>query len=364
MTLVSHGLRNIRSICSVSRNLSYLSSSLLPRTFENLQVFSTSSILCPGTQVRSFSAFSTSWNSVDQTANFEGSKHKTFISERFIFFSAATFFALGSVVATSSCDSIIREKPVEDPVVDPVLGEVILYQYDVCPFCNKVKAFLDYNKVKYRRVEVNPLFKTELNFSQYKKVPTLLINGEQLNDSTVIISELSARLENAKPKQKGLFGSSKPSKKELELAEEEELWRAWVDARLVHVITPNIYRTVSESFQAFEYITDRGNFNYFERNSARVVGALMMYVISKTTLKKRHNIEEERPALYDCLAEFAEALGQRSFMGGESKPNLADLAVFGVIRAVKGMDTFTDIMANTSVKPWYDRMDALVGETV
>lgn len=26
--------------------------------------------------------------------------------------------------------------------------EVILYQYEVCPFCCKVKAFLDYNKVK------------------------------------------------------------------------------------------------------------------------------------------------------------------------------------------------------------------------
>ena len=26
--------------------------------------------------------------------------------------------------------------------------EVILYQYEVCPFCNKVRAFLDYHKVK------------------------------------------------------------------------------------------------------------------------------------------------------------------------------------------------------------------------
>ena len=27
--------------------------------------------------------------------------------------------------------------------------EVILYQYEVCPFCCKVKAFLDYNQVKF-----------------------------------------------------------------------------------------------------------------------------------------------------------------------------------------------------------------------
>ena len=26
--------------------------------------------------------------------------------------------------------------------------ELILYQYEVCPFCNKVRAFLDYHKVR------------------------------------------------------------------------------------------------------------------------------------------------------------------------------------------------------------------------
>ncbi len=30
--------------------------------------------------------------------------------------------------------------------------EVTLYQYEVCPFCCKVKAFLDYNKVMLLQV--------------------------------------------------------------------------------------------------------------------------------------------------------------------------------------------------------------------
>ena len=36
---------------------------------------------------------------------------------------------------------------------DAALGgqRVTLYQYDVCPFCNKVKAFLDYHEVPVRR---------------------------------------------------------------------------------------------------------------------------------------------------------------------------------------------------------------------
>ena len=33
--------------------------------------------------------------------------------------------------------------------------DLVLYQYDVCPFCCKVKAFLDYYNVPYRTVEVS-----------------------------------------------------------------------------------------------------------------------------------------------------------------------------------------------------------------
>lgn len=41
--------------------------------------------------------------------------------------------------------------------------------------------------------------------------------------------------------------------------------------------------------------------------------------------------------------EWVAALGGRPFMGG-TQPDLADLAVFGVVRAVTGTDTFNDLM--------------------
>lgn len=233
----------------------------------------------------------------------------------------------------------------------PVLGEVTIYQYDVCPFCNKVRAFLDLHKIPYNIVEVNPLFKNELKWSEYKKVPVVTIGDEQLNDSSAIMLEMLNRIA---PKKAG----SKPTPAE----EEEAKWLGWVDSRFVHVITPNIYNTPAEALQAFDYITTRGNFNFFEREAARYVGAVMMYAISKFVLKKKHNIVEERPALYEAVNEFVAAVGTRDFLGGK-KPNLADTAVFGVLRAVKTMETWKDTMDNTDVKPWYSRMETLVGES-
>ena len=57
-------------------------------------------------------------------------------------------------------------------------------------------------------------------------------------------------------------------------------WREWVDERLVKVVTVNIYRNWSESFQTFDYITETGKFGVVERQAARIVGAVMMWAIA------------------------------------------------------------------------------------
>ena len=48
-------------------------------------------------------------------------------------------------------------------------------------------AFLDYHDIPYEVVEVNPLSKKEIKWSDYKKVPILTVEGEQLVDSSGFI---------------------------------------------------------------------------------------------------------------------------------------------------------------------------------
>lgn len=45
-------------------------------------------------------------------------------------------------------------------------------------------AFLDYHDIPYEVVEVNPLSKKEIKWSEYKKVPILTVDGDPLVDSS------------------------------------------------------------------------------------------------------------------------------------------------------------------------------------
>lgn len=62
--------------------------------------------------------------------------------------------------------------------------QLTLYQYKTCPFCSKVRAFLDFHALPYQVVEVNPVRRAEIKFSSYRKVPILLAQeGESLVSS-------------------------------------------------------------------------------------------------------------------------------------------------------------------------------------
>lgn len=267
--------------------------------------------------------------------------------------SAAKFLlSLGGIgVAVGGSSLLVEEVAYAKEVIKPDLvpKDVVLYQYEACPFCNKVKAFLDYYDVPYKVVEVNPFGKKEIKWSEYKKVPILVVDGEPLVDSSAIIDQMGNKLIPAK-------ASSAVSSDD-----EETKWRRWVDDHLVHMLSPNIYRNTSEALESFEYIANNGNFSFTEKYTVKYAGAAAMYFVSKK-LKKKYNITDERAALYDAAETWVDALDGRDFLGG-SKPNLADLAVFGVLRPIRYLRSGKDMVEHTRIGEWYSRMESAVGES-
>ncbi|CAN1818964.1 Prostaglandin E synthase 2 [Linum perenne] len=268
--------------------------------------------------------------------------------------------------------------------------DVVLYQYEACPFCNKVKAFLDYYSIPYKVVEVNPISKKEIKWSDYKKVPILTVDGEQLVDSSGyrLLANYPKGLMQKAPVQKL---RKKPSGESMIMLIFTELQMVlivefafllflhhllllvcsatdhaklllfrWVDGHLVHVLSPNIYRNASEALESFDYITSNGNFSFTEKLVAKYAGATAMYFVSKK-LKKKYNITDERAALYEAADTWVDALKGRDYLGG-SRPNLADLAVFGVLRPIRYLKSGKDMVEHTHIGEWYSRMEVAVGE--
>lgn len=218
-----------------------------------------------------------------------------------------------------------------------------LYQYEICPFCNKVKSVLDYFDVPYSTIDVNPLTKSELKFSaDYKKVPVLTASpGLQLNDSADILTFVLAELRTAGAlPERAAFDSPEATR-----------WAAWVDKELAVYIYPNITRSYSESFEAFGYIEQVPHFTLLDKLSNRYLGALAM-VFAQGKIKKKYNIVDERAEMLGKLRQWSEAVGQQPFHGG-NQPNLADLCVFGCLRGISGTSTYAQIMDESDIKAWY-----------
>ena len=61
------------------------------------------------------------------------------------------------------------------------LLDVTVYQYQICPFCTKVKTFLDFVHVPYSTIEVNPVSKKEIKVSACACVCACVCVGLQLS---------------------------------------------------------------------------------------------------------------------------------------------------------------------------------------
>lgn len=305
-----------------------------------------------------------------------------------------------SLVGTELEITKLKHKPpvtVNRQVVYPVDSsglKLTLFQYQTCPFCCKVRTFLDYYGISYDVVEVNPVLRGQISWSQYKKVPIILAksgNGYQpLQDSTMIISLLGSHLYDREHQiddliqyypnvgmrdEEGnfkyeilnryflMFRNGVPKNRKMEDLAVERRWRKWADEVLVHTLSPNVYRTLDEAYDTFQWFSQVGKWEeYFptwERWLVINVGAIAMWLIAKR-LKQRHGLKDEvRLSLYDEINYWMSAIRKRGgqFMGG-STPDLSDLAVYGILKSIEGCKAFKDALENTKLSTWYEAMTA------
>jgi len=243
---------------------------------------------------------------------------------------------------SASEESANNKLPVELPKI---------YQYHICPFCHRAKAYLDFLRIDYETVEVNPLTKSEIKFSaDHKKVPIAIIDGKTIKDSGDIVRHITDNYLTAEKKK--LLGENF-------IPADFEQWMEWSEKRLAVMLYPNITRSFEESWECFAYADNVQSWNAFERITVRGAGSAAMY-FANGKIKKKYGIVDERQALKDVLVEWTSALGDKKFLHGDAI-TLPDLMTYGVLRSIRATKTFQEAMKeNEKLKTWFDEVDKQV----
>lgn len=219
-----------------------------------------------------------------------------------------------------------------------------MYQYQICPFCNRVKSFLDYNKIPYQTIEVNPMTKKQIKSLGYGKVPVVTFNSNHTMDDSMKIIEYV----------RDTFSSEELNIHQLWTPDTEK-WAKWSELKLAILLYPNITGTFLHSWKAFRYCEDISSWSVTERLMNRYLGPVAMYLAS-SKIKKKYSIVDEKKELDEALKEWTNAIGSNQFLHGE-RITLPDLLVFGVLRGIQELPAFPSMMErNFALESWYRRV--------
>ncbi|MBL4634009.1 MAG: glutathione S-transferase family protein [Kofleriaceae bacterium] len=223
---------------------------------------------------------------------------------------------------------------------------VTLYQFELCPFCHKVKAALDVKGIPYNKVEVNPMTKKELpelDSNERRKVPVLKIGEELISDSTAILAHLES-----------LDNSLSPEEPELS---KSVMIENWVDDDLAQILPAVIYGKWRDAARAARVVARTSNFGMVQNAVVRGGGSLIMNRVAKKILARRGG-GDPITMLETEMDKFEEWLGDRDFVCGD-KPSVGDIATHGCLTCIQEFPAFTKIMKRPAISAWFQRVEAL-----
>jgi microsomal prostaglandin-E synthase 2 len=227
------------------------------------------------------------------------------------------------------------------------MDTVTLYQFELCPYCHKVKAALEAKGIAFKKVEVNPMNKKELPKlpeGAPRKVPVIQVGNDTIFDSTAIIAYLELH------ETKGLSLTPKSA----ELQAKSQLVERWVNDDLSYVLPTVIYGTWSEAFKAAQVVAKTSNFGFVQNAVVRAGGSLIMHQVSKKIVKKRGG--GNPVALLAAEMDTFEAwLGDQTFVCGDAL-SVGDVAAHGCLQCIEEFPAFKVIMARPRVAAWYQRV--------
>lgn len=233
----------------------------------------------------------------------------------------------------------VQPKKVPERVVD---GIPTIYTYATCPFSLKVKSLLRSRGIDFSNVEVDPMKKTELKWSDWTKVPVFVdTDGTHVNNSNEILHYIDEK-----------HGGEFPRKGE---DPKQDQWMDFSNDILGKSIVAVIYKNYRTSLHALDYVTKVDKFSLKDRFVSKWLGAVVMRIIGRSRAKMFD--ESPRTNLQTQLNSMSSGI-QGKFFGGEGT-NGADFANYGILRSMQGLNGFDIVENHDIIWPWYSRMQLL-----
>lgn len=195
------------------------------------------------------------------------------------------------------------------------MSSVVLHQWEISPFCQKVARMLQFKEIPYQTVNYNGVLGAKVPMlSKAGKVPVLDIDGKRIQDST----RIARYLDEAYPDLPLLYPSDPMQKAYV------ELWEDWAD-ELLYFYEIHFRISDAEALDHAVAISAEGRPKH---------ELILMKPLLKSALTLQLKMQGTgRMAKADIEAEFIRhlerielVLGQTGWLVGESK-TLADIAV-------------------------------------
>ncbi len=225
-----------------------------------------------------------------------------------------------------------------------------LYQFALCPFCNKVRAGLQLKGVPFEEVEVSPRSKVELPElpdESPRKVPVLRVGDTILWDSTQILSQL----DEAFPETLRLTPADDATRARSDALEQ------WVDDEFIQSLPPVLYGTWREAAQASKIIANQSRFGAGEGLAVKVGGPVIMHAVAKRILK-RNKRTDAHAWVHENLDYFERELGEQDFVCGDSL-SVADAAMHGALTCINLFPIFENVRSRPRLHAWFERVEAM-----
>jgi len=229
---------------------------------------------------------------------------------------------------------------------------LIFYKFTTCPHSRKLQAVLDYFKLGYSPVEVNPMTKQEIKANNYGGVPQLSLGDSKysplLVESTPIIDLIYPVLNHRAP-----------------TSAEEQYWVQWAQEHLIDSLIWNSHLTLSDSLSDYNYVESVDSFTPTQKFAIKWLGSPLKHFIVKYAVKKRlppEVLSDPRKALEEQISLWSHSgLKSQQFHGGD-RPDRADLEIYGIVTSKRGQPVYNEIISKSdpAFQNWIQSMDSVV----